>query len=58
MKPLELKKIKVELIQVQAARMGLELKIEERLDEIERLKEHIAISQAKELELEEKIKQS
>lgn len=56
MKPLDLKKLKVELIQVQAAKAGLELRVEERLDEIERLKEHIAISEAKEQELNERIK--
>lgn len=56
MKPLELKRLKVELIQVQAGRAGLELRVEEKLDEVERLKEHIAISEAKEQELQEKIK--
>lgn len=56
MSPLEMKKLKVELIQVQAGRAGLELRIEERLDEIERLKEHVAVSLKKEQELDEKIK--
>lgn len=56
MKPLDRKKLEVELLQVQAARAGLELKVEERLDEIQRIKEHIAISEAKELELIEKMK--
>lgn len=57
MSPLDLKKMKVELLQVQAAKASLELRIEERLDEIERLKEHIIISEAKEKELELKIKE-
>lgn len=56
MSPLDLKKIKVELLQVQAGRASLELRIEERLDEINRLKEHIQISMNKENELQEKIK--
>jgi hypothetical protein len=55
MTPLELKRIKLELINVAAARHGLEFKIEERLDEINRLKEHIKIQEAKEAELKEKI---
>jgi predicted phage-related endonuclease len=56
MTSLDLKKIKVELLQVQAAKASLELRIEERLDEIQRIKETIAVSEAKEKELEEKIK--
>jgi hypothetical protein len=56
MSPLELKKLKVELMRVTAARAELELRIEERLDEIERLKEHIKIQLDKETELEQKIK--
>jgi hypothetical protein len=53
---LELKKIKVELLRVSAAKAELELRIEERMEEINRIKEHISISEAKEKELEEKIK--
>lgn len=53
---LELKKLKVELLRVSAAKAELELRIEERLDEIERIKEHIKISEDKEQELKEKIK--
>jgi hypothetical protein len=52
---LELKKVKVELLQVQAAKATLELKIEERLDEIERIKETIKISEKREQELMDKI---
>jgi len=56
MQGLELKKMQVELLRVTAAKAELELRIEERLDEIERLKEHIKISAAKEQELKEKLK--
>ena len=48
---LDLKRKKVELLRVSSAKAELELRIHERLDEIERLKEHIAISEAKEAEL-------
>lgn len=50
-----MKKLTVELLQVQAARASLELRIEERLDEIARLKDNILISMNKEVELTEKI---
>lgn len=53
---LDQKKLKVELLQVQAAKAALELRIEERLEEIERLKEHIVISETKEQELLGKLK--
>lgn len=53
---LEIKRIKAELMNVQAGRFNLELRIDEKLDEIERLKEHISISELKEKELIEKIK--
>lgn len=53
---LELKKLKVELLRVSASKAELELRVEERLEEIERIKEHISISEAKEHELKEKIK--
>lgn len=52
---LEIKKIQVELLRVSAAKAELELRIEERLDEINRLKEHIKISESKEKELKEKL---
>ena len=55
MSPLELKRLKLELINVSAARHGLEFRIEERLEEISRLKEHIKVQEAKEAELAEKI---
>jgi len=54
---LELKKIQVELMRVQTAKMELEYKIEEKLDEVRRMQEHITIQEAKELELKEKIQE-
>lgn len=52
---LEIKRIKLELLRVTAAKAELEFKIEERLDEIRRLKEHILIQENKEKELNEKL---
>lgn len=57
MTKLDMKKLRVELIQVQAARASLELRVEERLEEIERLQEHIEIQKKKELELSQKIEE-
>jgi len=48
---LEIKRKRVELARVQVARQELELKIDERLDEIKRLKEHIDIQIKRENEL-------
>ncbi len=48
---LEQKRKKLELMRVQSAKMELEFKIEERLEEIERLKENIKIQKQKEEEL-------
>jgi hypothetical protein len=53
---LEKRKKEVELQKVKAARMELELKIDERLDEIERIKEHIKIQIEKEQSLEQELK--
>jgi hypothetical protein len=53
---LELKKMKMEYKRVDAAKEELEFKIEERLVEITRLKEHIVIQDAKLQELAQKIK--
>ena len=55
MTPLEIKRMKLELIKVAAARHELEFRIEERLDEINRLKDHVKVQEAKEAELKEKI---
>ena len=48
---LEVKRKKLELVRVQAARQELEFKIEERMHEIDKLKEHIKIQLDKEAEL-------
>ena len=55
MTPLELKRMKLELVKVAAARNEIEFRIEERLDEISRLQEHIKVQEAKEAELKSKI---
>lgn len=55
MTPLELKRMKLELIKVAAARHELEFKIEERLEDINRLKDNIKIQEAREAELKVKI---
>ncbi len=55
MKSLDLKKLKVELLNVQAGKASVELRVEEMLEEIERLRNHIQISNNKEKELIEKI---
>lgn len=56
MTPIELKRIKVELARVTSARMEQELRIDEHKENIERLEQNIAIQQAKENELSQKIK--
>lgn len=48
---LDLKKKELELQRVQLAKKELEFKIEERLEEVERLKAHILIQGQKEEEL-------
>lgn len=53
---LEIKKMQVELLRVSAAKAELELRIDERLEEINRIKESIKISEAKEVELKDKLK--
>ena len=55
MTALELKRMKLELVKVAAARHEIEFRIEERLDEIDRLKEHVKVQEAKEAELKGKI---
>lgn len=54
---LEYKKLQVELMRVQTARMELEYKIEERKEEIKRMEEHIKIQADKEIELRNKLKE-
>lgn len=55
MTDLDLKRMKLELVKVAAARAELEFRIEERMDEIQRLKDNIQLQKAKELELADKI---
>lgn len=52
---LELKRKELELSRVELARQELELKIEERMDEINRLEKMIEIQKAKETELKAEI---
>jgi hypothetical protein len=55
MNPLELKRLKLDLIKVGAAKAELAFKIDERLEDIRRIEENIKISEAKEEELKAKI---
>ena len=52
---LELKRMKLELVKVAAARCELEFRVDERLDEINRIKDNIKIQADKEAELAAKI---
>lgn len=52
---LELKRIRVELLKVGAARAELEMRIEEYMENVKRLEDSIAIQKAKEDELQAKI---
>ena len=51
MAPIELKRMKLELIKVAAARAELEFKVEERLEDIERIKKSIQAQMDRETEL-------
>lgn len=53
---LDLKRKKLELMRVQTAKHELEFKIEERLEEIERLKAHIKVQEETETRLIEELK--
>lgn len=55
MSPLDLKRMKLELAKVATARHELEFRIDERLDEVERLRGHIKVQLEKESELQGKI---
>lgn len=57
MTKLEIKKIEVELLRVQASKAELELRIEEAMDNIKKLEEHIQIQNKKEIEIKQKIKE-
>lgn len=58
MSPIDKRRKQVQLQQVKAARMDLELRIDERLEEIERIKENIKIQIEKEKSLEQEINNS
>lgn len=58
MVPLELKRMKLELVKVAAARAEMEFRIEERLEDINRLKDNIRIQLEKEAELRAKIEEA
>lgn len=56
MDSLELKRTKLELLRVSTARAEMEFRVEERLEEIKRIKENIKLQEDKEKELNNKIK--
>ena len=52
---IELKKAQVDLHRIQLGRIELELKIQEREEEIQRLRDHMKLSEVKEVELQKVI---
>lgn len=56
-KKFEKKRVELELLKVSTAKAELEFKIEERLQEIERIKEHIVIQEKRQYELKQQINQ-
>lgn len=56
MSPLDRKKIELELAQVTVGKQAMELKIMEREEEIERIRDNIKIQEKREAELQEKLK--
>lgn len=52
---LDIKRLKAELAGVTAAKLQFDLRIEERLDEIIRIKSQVEVQEAKEKELEARI---
>lgn len=58
MTPLELKRMKLELVKVAAARAEMEFRIEERLEDIARIKDNINVQLDKEAELRAKIEEA
>jgi len=58
MTPLEIKRLKLELVKVAAARHELEFRIEERLEEIARIKDHVKVQLDKEAELKGRISEA
>lgn len=57
MSGLDLRRKKVELMRVSAAKAELDLRIYERMEEIERIREHIKVSEQSEQKLKEEISQ-
>ncbi len=55
MSPLDKKRLQVDLLQIQAGKASLELQIEMKKEEIERMKAHLIVSEEKELEIMTKI---
>ena len=55
MTPIEIKKLKLEIARVTTAKLDLEIRLDERLQEIEKIKEYITVQEAKESELNEKL---
>lgn len=51
MTSLDIKRMKLELIKVAAARAELEFRVDERMDEINRIKDHIQVQLDKEADL-------
>lgn len=58
MQPLEIKRLKLDLIRVAAARADLEFRVEERMDEIERIKANIQVQLDTETKLTAKISEA
>lgn len=56
MSPLERKKLELELAQVTVGKQAMEIKIMEREEEIERIKENIKIQEKREQEIVERLK--
>lgn len=54
---LDIKRMKAELARVSSARIEMEYRVEERLQEIERLKGEIVVQGTREKDLDDKIKQ-
>lgn len=55
MSPIEIKRLNVELARVSANRLEMELRIEERLAEIEAIKKNILVQEQREQELRAKL---
>lgn len=49
--PKEIKKLKAELAAVTAAKLSMDVRVDQALEEVERLKQHMEVQEAKEQEL-------